>query len=281
MEYIYSNELQHHGILGQKWGVRRYQNKDGTLTAKGKARQLKVMSKERLQKKDKKDAIDMLRDQAIVGNKYAEKYMKDIAYGDLKPGRDFIVERRRSLGISPFGLVINTRRNIVDIQSDQELNTKPEPDTIKNDLYKSLQSGLEKEKNTVMPSDREWADKMRTDAAFRKTWSDTAKLGLKTLNKINPHLQMDPSDNDNKDWFIFEDQTIGLPDVAYLINKGYKANNVKNMILQARDLDYDTAHSQSNTSFMDSFIFGAREGYGLEIFADEAQKIYDQEHKKK
>lgn len=30
--------LVHHGILGQKWGVRRYQNEDGSLTTAGKAR---------------------------------------------------------------------------------------------------------------------------------------------------------------------------------------------------------------------------------------------------
>lgn len=32
------NELYHHGIKGQKWGVRRYQNPDGSLTAAGSRR---------------------------------------------------------------------------------------------------------------------------------------------------------------------------------------------------------------------------------------------------
>ena len=39
--------LSHHGILGQKWGVRRYQNKDGSLTSEGRKRRGLSDKKER------------------------------------------------------------------------------------------------------------------------------------------------------------------------------------------------------------------------------------------
>lgn len=38
MAYIYEDELYHHGIKGQRWGIRRFQNEDGSLTESGKKR---------------------------------------------------------------------------------------------------------------------------------------------------------------------------------------------------------------------------------------------------
>lgn len=50
--------LSHHGIFGMKWGIRRYQNTDGTLTPAGKERYAKVAADPYLRKSQTEEAID-------------------------------------------------------------------------------------------------------------------------------------------------------------------------------------------------------------------------------
>lgn len=43
--YYESNYISHHGVKGMKWGVRRYQNDDGSLNDKGKKKLIKNTKK--------------------------------------------------------------------------------------------------------------------------------------------------------------------------------------------------------------------------------------------
>lgn len=75
------NELMHWGIKGMKWGVRRYQNKDGSLTPAGRKRYDKEMAK---LKEEEKIAKNKLRTQAKL-NKLEEKRKEVEALKSGKP----------------------------------------------------------------------------------------------------------------------------------------------------------------------------------------------------
>jgi len=94
------NELYHHGIFGQKWGKRRFQNADGTRTAAGKIRENQEDSKPEIQpsddykqsKEDKAKAVKGLSNielKRLNDRMQLEKTFKELSAAEKKKGESF------------------------------------------------------------------------------------------------------------------------------------------------------------------------------------------------
>lgn len=74
----YNNELYHHGIKGMRWGIRRYQNKDGSLTPAGQKRRAKLEGElEKLggqKKTDDDNAVTRKKSISEMSNKELQEY---------------------------------------------------------------------------------------------------------------------------------------------------------------------------------------------------------------
>lgn len=70
-EFIHGNdEFQHHGIKGMKWGIRRYQNYDGSYTQEGVRRYNTAMEKYENADKKYKEAKKAYKDNKITKEQY-------------------------------------------------------------------------------------------------------------------------------------------------------------------------------------------------------------------
>ena len=112
MGYFYSDEeLSHHGILGQKWGVRRYQNKDGSLTSAGKKRydedgSLTSAEQKRLSKsiiKDYKNTNQATTDRFSYKDRQVSNLRKNVSSNDYNELRS-LGKKFKSLNTSFYDL---------------------------------------------------------------------------------------------------------------------------------------------------------------------------------
>lgn len=81
------NGLQHYGVVGMRWGIRRYQNPDGTLTELGKKHQDKAEKAIAKWEKKKERAI------AKGDQKFAKKHLDQLTNQDIQRFTDRIRAR--------------------------------------------------------------------------------------------------------------------------------------------------------------------------------------------
>ena len=98
------NELYHHGVKGQKWGVRRFQNKDGSLTLAGKNRRGNATSPNDKEKINRKNALKKRRTMSVnemksrIERLKLEKEFKNLTEENLSPGRKAVKDILASAG---------------------------------------------------------------------------------------------------------------------------------------------------------------------------------------
>lgn len=122
MSNICYRELRHWGIKGMKWGVRRYQNRDGSLTAEGRAR-IKEASKDR-DEHTYRPTQDSIRSAGVMRG--------------TDSNTDIIPKGTSVYRIANSGEPINDRRKYVSITDNDRLNYGEMYDMLGIDLSKSI-----------------------------------------------------------------------------------------------------------------------------------------------
>lgn len=158
--------LVHHGILGMKWGVRRYQNKDGSLTSAGKKRysnnddikEAPQKNTEEPKKKSVKDMSDEELRREVNRMQLEQNYLRmtgqniekgktaaEIALGKMK--ESFVSTVAQKSGQILAERLVNSMLGVKD-NKDNKDNSSKNNNSNKNDI-KEVKDSLTKEINSL------------------------------------------------------------------------------------------------------------------------------------
>lgn len=114
--------LTHYGVLGMKWGVRRYQNKDGTLTKAGK-RKYKISPDGNVEKRSYKERkeydkkVSSLKKANEEKKKKAAIREKALKNNDL----DLISKHSNMFTTEEINNAVNRNRSLIELQNSRRV----------------------------------------------------------------------------------------------------------------------------------------------------------------
>lgn len=134
-KYNYSNELYHSGVKGMKWGIRRYQNPDGTLTPAGKARYYDNGTKKDPRDMDEED-LKKSTQRLKAENEYRDSVNRADSYDNAKKNKLI------KIGVSTVGSFILVGGTQLAKDYIDKKNKDPNYKLGKNAVKSALISGI-------------------------------------------------------------------------------------------------------------------------------------------
>lgn len=276
---MYTNELCHHGIKGQKWGVRRYQYADGSLTPAGQKRYNSGQNGKNIGSMKVKEFVNSVRTQ-VTGRQYVDTYLKQgTTFARIQTSQNFEKfafyatykksDMDKYMGL--FGKNLSTRaegdakraeKQAKATGSEEDIFKASEARNYSNNL-KVYQLKLESTKKLKIPSDENAADitaKLLKESQFKSDVEESIRDSKEKMkrptqqilfNQAQNAMKKDPSKmTPSEKVAVYKALNLSLvnhnPQEISAQNRFYSELKKKgyNALLDYNDKDYSSYHAK-------------------------------------